>query len=83
MHSKSNFLSLVDDAVEKLQKGPFHVNLGSSYPVAVIGDIHGFYDVFEAFQKLIDEYSVKKVVFLGDYVDRGYEGVEVLESILN
>ena len=83
MHSKSNFLSLVDGAVEKLQKSPFHVDLGSSYPIAVIGDIHGFYDVFEAFQKLIDEYSAKKVVFLGDYVDRGYEGVEVLESLLN
>jgi hypothetical protein len=49
-------------------------------PVNVIGDIHGqFHDLLEIFRINGD---FLKCIFLGDYVDRGYNSVEVVELLL-
>ena len=53
-----------------------------SAPVIICGDIHGqIYDLFELFKKGGDMPN-SRYIFMGDYVDRGYNGVEVLELLL-
>lgn len=60
-------------------------------PVIIVGDIHGqYYDLIHMFEKVVDPrnipsyiystlfYCSTKLLFLGDYVDRGIFSIEVL-----
>ena len=48
--------------------------------VAIVGDIHGqFYDMLYMLDKMkSSKKGIEKLVFMGDYVDRGMYGPEVM-----
>ncbi|MDI9394097.1 MAG: metallophosphoesterase [Euryarchaeota archaeon] len=46
--------------------------------IMLIGDIHGNLDALEFVTRMREKLGCKKILFLGDYVDRGMQGTEVL-----
>jgi serine/threonine protein phosphatase 1 len=64
-------------------------NLGPGQLVYAVGDIHGRFDLLQQLvEKMEDDRSVRwgvercQVIFLGDYVDRGFQSKEVLDFLM-
>lgn len=47
-------------------------------PVLIVGDIHSDLQALEFLIRVREEVNCKNILFLGDYVDRGLQGIEVL-----
>ncbi|MGC9112905.1 metallophosphoesterase [Acidilobus sp.] len=76
-------IKVVDDAVEALRRLPLIVHLDGAKSIAVLGDVHGYDDVVDRFEQLVDEFSVDKAVMLGDYVDRGPNSSQTIVKVLS
>ena len=74
---KENEIKIIyDKEIEILQQEPNLIHLEA--PITVCGDIHSqFYDLLELFQ-IGDNTPITNYLFLGDYVDRGYNSIEMI-----
>ena len=69
--------NIINEVYPILESQPVRLELKA--PLCICGDIHGqFYDLMELFNTGW-EIPNSRYVFLGDYVDRGYNSVETLE----
>ena len=74
-----DIISLCNQAKEVLKRDPTNIPLQA--PITVCGDIHGqFYDFLQYF-KTHTVLNNKKYLFLGDYVDRGENSIEVISYL--
>jgi serine/threonine-protein phosphatase 2B catalytic subunit len=63
-----------------LGKEPNLIKIGE--PIVIVGDLHGqFYDLVHMLEKAGDPSEIN-YLFLGDYVDRGIFGLEVVLTLL-
>ena len=74
-------MKLINDCSKILKKEPNIIEKEGS--IAIIGDIHGqLFDMVSMLDELTPKLDQKNsdfgILFLGDYVDRGIKGVEVL-----
>lgn len=78
---KNEVIDKLLEAADKLRREPPIVEVNA--PSLVIGDLHGDCDSLTAALELISQYCVecKSIVFLGDYVDRGPNGLCVIDVI--
>jgi serine/threonine-protein phosphatase PP1 catalytic subunit len=75
--AKEELLTLLSkiDAIFESEPAVLEVN---SEPVMLVGDIHGDLQALRFIIEKRKEINCKNILFLGDYVDRGPWGVEVL-----
>jgi len=76
-----NFKRLIDRTSKIIEKEPRLVQLPSEGKVVFVGDTHGD---LEASQRVAEQYLKKpyRVVFLGDYVDRGDDSEANIQYLL-
>lgn len=62
-------------------KEPNVIRIGE--PIVIVGDLHGqFYDLVHMLDKAGDPADIN-YLFLGDYVDRGVYGLEVVVCLIS
>jgi serine/threonine-protein phosphatase 2B catalytic subunit len=68
---------ILNDASELFKAEPNCLKVNA--PCVAIGDLHGqYFDMIHMFEKVIDRrFPACELLFLGDYVDRGFNSVEV------
>lgn len=85
------FFDLIQDSIKnfhdyssyyKISGGLIHLNNDTDF--VIVGDLHGDY---KSLKRILDEINIgtgeAKIIFLGDYVDRGPNQLEVLIKVLN
>jgi len=79
--SKAQVCRICKQAIDVLKKEPNLMKIDG--PVIVVGDIHGqYYDLIHML-KLAGNPEKSNYLFLGDYVDRGIFGMEVMILLLS
>lgn len=75
-------IEIVNRARDHFSSTPPLLELQETEKVMFVGDTHGALDVTK---KIFEEYydKVDRIIFLGDYVDRGLQGIENLSLILS
>lgn len=77
---KSLVMRLSKLMLAQLKKEPNMIKINE--PIVIVGDLHGqYYDLIHMLEKAGDPEDMN-YIFLGDYVDRGIFGVEVIIMIM-
>ncbi len=88
--SVEEFLALIEEAKgvleaemeSRAQSGLIRISPRAVKNVVVVGDLHGDMESFVHILKDFEDLNVDRMVFLGDYGDRGSESVEVYYLLL-
>ena len=76
-----NVCTLIDQATAELERQPTLLRLDA--PIRIVGDVHGqFQDLLQIFETGGDPSESTPYLFLGDYVDRGKNGIETICLLL-
>lgn len=75
--AKRTLSSLLPEVNPLLDSEPAVLRIGEE-PVMLVGDIHGDLEALDFVLEMREKTGCKTLLFLGDYVDRGPQGVEVL-----
>jgi serine/threonine-protein phosphatase 2B catalytic subunit len=79
--AKAQAVKICRDAIEILKKEPNLMKIEE--PVVIVGDVHGqYYDVCHMLEKAGSPTEIN-YLFLGDFVDRGIYGTEVMLLLLS
>ncbi|MHA2495121.1 MAG: metallophosphoesterase family protein [Candidatus Hodarchaeales archaeon] len=73
---------LAEDFIGTFAKRANVVSFNNSARTMIVGDLHGDLEATKLVIKLAQEHNCERIVFLGDYVDRGSDQLAVLEYIL-
>jgi diadenosine tetraphosphatase ApaH/serine/threonine PP2A family protein phosphatase len=73
---QDDFMQIINDAKEVIKNEPLVIELSGD--MCVVGDIHGSIHSLVSILSKVGYPPEQKYVFLGDYVDRGKSGVEVI-----
>jgi protein phosphatase len=88
----SSFRSLIEDSIKCVKHPPrggiYHepgvIELRDEGNYIFIGDLHGdYYTLIHLLDKLWSNMEKYTLIFLGDYIDRGYMQIETLVFLLN
>lgn len=72
----------INDLRKFFERQPIVIDVDASI-IYIVGDIHGDIEAFSKITKFLEEIkSSEKVIFLGDYVDRGGHSTEVICGLL-
>ena len=71
-------LSLLLPKIDSIFESEPAVFRTDAEPMMIVGDIHGYLQALNSIIKKRNEIGCKNILFLGDYVDRGIQGTEVL-----
>jgi len=77
---KSEFRRNLEDAISLQIKLPSLVK--TNREVLAVGDVHGDLESVNLALELADELGIVKIVFIGDFVDRGSKQIETLNRLL-
>ncbi len=82
-----SFISFFSNLFSKKQKPEIKkniVNTDQQEKYIAVGDIHGCYtQVKELLSICQNQYPAHKLIFLGDYIDRGHEAEKIIKHIRN
>jgi diadenosine tetraphosphatase ApaH/serine/threonine PP2A family protein phosphatase len=74
---KLKIMELLPDIIDTFNNESAILDIDNE-PVLIVGDIHGNYKALEIILSQREKFKVKKILFLGDYVDRGSHSAEVI-----